>query len=203
MRRTQCQDWLAQVNTLTDTQRVEVLEAGCAEDDPEAAVAKLDLDKERRCPYDRKFYLTLLRFGGGSVSLFFVAICSVVFFSQPVFADSNGKSQQRTLCGVYDNIYESANKNMASIFSEGIIDDSAPRETNRQLRILNERMLQIIVLFQMQAHGCAIQKMPSIIAGYVLQAAKCQTEMSKGNFDSPKCDRDSWENNWKNPEDSQ
>ena len=74
MRRTQCQDWLTQVNTLTDTQRVEVLDCECAEDDPEIAAAKLDLDRKRHCPYDRKFYLTLSRFRGGSVSLEIISL---------------------------------------------------------------------------------------------------------------------------------
>ena len=45
-----------------------------------------------------------------------------------------------TLCEVYTNVYNGANKRMALIDAGGIGDSSAPRETNRQLEILNERL---------------------------------------------------------------
>ena len=114
------------------------------------------------------------------ISVFFVVIGVV----PSVAADSEDKSPRQRLCDIYKHHYDGANKEMASILAEGTGDDSAHRETNRQLKILNERVLQLIVIFQMQAHECSIPKMLSYSTN---QGYDCQFERMKGNFDM--CDQ--------------
>ena len=127
------------------------------------------------------------------IPVFLVAVGAVGFSSPSAVAGSEDKPPRQSLCGIYENIYEGANKEMALISGEGTFDNSAPRETNRQLKILNERVLQLIVISQMQAHGCAIPKIPSDgDIGYTIHAIECHTERMKGNFNSSKCDKSSW-----------
>ena len=102
------------------------------------------------------------------------------------------KTPQEVLCDVYDNFWDGANKTMASVEAEGTFDDSAPRESMRQLKVLNERILQLIVIHQMQAHGCQTPKTISSGIGYMIDAARCETERSKGNVGAPECDQANW-----------
>ena len=85
----------------------------------------------------------------------FLALSIAVFVS-PTVARSQDTSPQQRLCEV-----DGANKELAAIGVEGIFDDSAPRETNRQTRMLNQRIFQLVLIFQMQAHDCDIPKLPS------------------------------------------
>lgn len=105
---------------------------------------------------------------------------------------ASNKTPQQVLCEVYENVYENANKSIASIDVKGIADNSAPRESNRQLKMLNERILQLIVIQQMQAHGCKVPKAISTGAGYMTDAVKCRTEQLKGNVSAPECDQTKW-----------
>ena len=102
------------------------------------------------------------------------------------------KTPQQVLCDVYNNVYEGANKTIASVEAEGTFDNSAPRETNRQLKVLNERILQLIVIQQMHAHGCKIPKTTSSGVGYTVDATKCSTERIMGNIGAPECDQTNW-----------
>ncbi|MBC6437096.1 MAG: hypothetical protein GDA52_02900 [Rhodobacteraceae bacterium] len=97
-----------------------------------------------------------------------------------------------TLCEVYANTYDGANQTMASIEAGGIFDDSAPRETMRQLQMLNERLLQLLLMQQMEYHGCDLPKIPSGAIGYMVDAMKCANERLLGNGESPECDREEW-----------
>lgn len=97
------------------------------------------------------------------------------------------------LCKEYYNIYDSANLELAKILSNGILDDSAPREAVRQIEILNQRTLQMITLQQMIFYKCDLPKKPSSEIDYFLPAIECWTEKTDGNDDSPKCDTSTWE----------
>lgn len=104
------------------------------------------------------------------------------------------KTTQQALCGVYDSVYEGANKTIASVKAGGTFDNSAPRESNRELKVLNERILQLMVIQQMQAHGCQIPKTTSSGVGYMIDALKCATERIKGNVNASECDQRNWKN---------
>ena len=114
----------------------------------------------------------------------------IVFFALPAsfaWGQDNAK-----LCEVYSDSYEGANQNIANIEAPGHSDDSAPRETNRQLQTLNERIVQMILIQQMEAHGCKIPKMISSGVGYIIEAQECYLERLKGSFDSEECDTNNW-----------
>lgn len=119
-----------------------------------------------------------------------VSALLVCFFGSSLQASE--KTPQQVLCEVYDRTYDGANKSIASIEAEGISDNSAPRESNRQLKILNERVQQLIVVQQMQAYGCKVPKATSSGVGYMIHAVECSTEQIKGNFNSITCDRSNW-----------
>lgn len=121
-------------------------------------------------------------------------LIAIVGLCSSSFADTSKKSSSLTLCEAYNNTYEGANKSMASIKAEGYGDNSAIRATTRHLRMLNERMLQVIVIQQMKAHGCSIPKITSGGVGYLTHALECQTEKIKGRVASPECDTSKWKN---------
>ncbi len=110
----------------------------------------------------------------------------IVFFTLPIsfgWAADNAK-----LCEAYNNTYTEANKNLAMITADGISDNSAPRETNRQLETLNQRTLQLMLIQQMEAHGCRVPKLISTGGGYLGNALACSLK----SYDSPECDRQKW-----------
>ncbi len=115
-----------------------------------------------------------------------VAVC----FTLPAYAESI----QDRLCEVYSNFYVGANQELAIIDASGIGDDSAARETNRQIKKLNERIFQLITVTQMQFHGCTVPKMPSSGTVYIIDAIKCHTSRITDGLDTPECDRSSWKN---------
>ena len=121
--------------------------------------------------------------------LFVLAIGVIV---SPTVAKTQDTSPQQRLCEIYENLYDGANKKLAAIAAEGILDDSAPRETNRQTRALNQRIFQLILIFQMQAHKCDIPKFPSSGTGYMADALECQTRLMFGPSEHPDCDRSKW-----------
>ncbi len=90
------------------------------------------------------------------------------------------------------NFYEGGNKDIAMIEVEGFSDDSAPRESNRQLQMLNVRLNQLIALQLMEVHKCPSPKHTSSGIAYSIQALQCQTEKIKGNYTSEKCDTSKW-----------
>ena len=101
-------------------------------------------------------------------------------------------AQRVDQCAFYENAYISSNKHLSSIWADGIADDSAPRETNRQLRALNARMEQLIVIQQMQSIGCKLPEQISSVGHYLSPALDCATATLRGNSESPKCDRNTW-----------
>lgn len=124
-------------------------------------------------------------------ALLFLALSIGVIVS-PTVAKSQDTSPQQRLCEVFENLYDGANKQLGAIFVEGFSDDSAPRETNRQIRMLNQRLFQLILIFQMQAYECDVPKHPSDGMGYYVDAMECSTERIKGNLEHPECDRSEW-----------
>ena len=115
-------------------------------------------------------------------NIFALAVLSMATFYTAAGADEK-------LCEVYAGEYDGANREMARIVAEGILDNSAPRETARQLELLNERLLQLITMQQMEFHGCDLPKIPSGSAGYFISALNCKT---KGEIGSPECDTGKW-----------
>lgn len=123
-------------------------------------------------------------------------ILSALIFLMHFFSFT-AQSQSDKLCEVYGNTYDSSNKELSDIYNEGLSDNSAPRETNRQLRIISERILQMMILTQMQHHKCKLPKQPSGWAEYALPSIQCAVERLDMKLDSPKCDWSKWESAFK------
>lgn len=120
-----------------------------------------------------------------------VVITTFVDFS----AHASDNALEEKLCEVYNSHYEGANKTMASIITEGAFDDSVPRDLSRQIRLLNERVVQLILIQQMQAHGCRIPKSISGGYGYFIDATQCRLQQLQGNSDAVQCDQSKWQSN--------
>ena len=95
-------------------------------------------------------------------------------------------------CAKFAQAYEASNKTIGASFAQSLGDSSAPRQTNRELEVINQRLRQLIVLQQMRAYGCRFPTEISDGGAYLMQALKCQSEMLKGRRDAPECDRDKW-----------
>lgn len=128
------------------------------------------------------FKLRFLQLFGAAISIFVIAS----------FSYASEMPLQEALCEVYNKTYRGANKAIASTEAEGLGDNSAPRESNRQLRILNERIQQLIVIQQMHAHGCTVPKVISSGIGYKIHAMECQLEIITGNANATECDKSNW-----------
>ena len=130
-------------------------------------------------------------------NIFFIPAAAVgsgllLYFFAVGLLDGSAMAQKVDNCAFYEKVYISGNKQLSSIFVEGIGDDSAPRETSRQLRALNVRMEQLIVIQQMQSIGCKLPEQISSISHYLSPALDCGNARLRGNSESPKCDRDTW-----------
>lgn len=101
-------------------------------------------------------------------------------------------AETRALCETYKGFYESGIKQIGLADAEGIGDSSVPRATVRELKQIRIQLSQLILLQQMNAHGCDIPKTPSNLSIYPVNVMGCGTEYIAGNYDSPKCDTDTW-----------
>ena len=99
---------------------------------------------------------------------------------------------EEAACAKFAVVYEESNKAIGAIFAGGLGDTSAPRQTNRELEIINERLRQLIVLQQMRAYGCRFPTEASGGGAYLMKGVGCETARLKGRRDAPECDRDKW-----------
>ncbi len=94
---------------------------------------------------------------------------------------------QSAVCKVFAEHYVKADKRLAKAnFS---IPRTAPQQPVRQLRLLNERTTQLLLIEQMKGHGCPI---PITISGqgYSQSALTCAFVRDPN---SQECDIDRWE----------
>ena len=110
-----------------------------------------------------------------------------------IFSTSESLAVDGKLCEVYQNVYDRANKEISSAVAKGIGDNSAPRATLREMRVLNERMLQMITLEQMHFHGCNLPKKTSSKIEYITPAINCETARLKGKSGALECESSKWE----------
>ena len=99
---------------------------------------------------------------------------------------------EETACANFAHVYEESNKAIGASVARSLSDNSAPRQTNRELEIINERLQQLIVLQQMRAYGCRFPTETSGGGAYLMKALECETAMLRGRQDAPECDRDKW-----------
>ncbi len=104
-------------------------------------------------------------------------------------------------CAQLGQRFVSSNKTQAALFAEGFGDNSAARETNRQLKIQNERLSQQMTLQVMIAKSCSIPTEESSELLYMIPALGCATKrltqssgVTIGTPPEPEeCDRSKWQ----------
>ena len=99
---------------------------------------------------------------------------------------------EEAVCGKLAQAYEDSNKAIGAIIARGLGDDSAVRQTNRELETVNERLQQIITLQQMAAYKCRFPIDASSGGAYLMQAVKCRTARLQGQDNPPDCARSKW-----------
>lgn len=75
--------------------------------------------------------------------------------------------------------------------ADGVPGNSAPRQTNRQLKELNERQDQLAVLDLMTMRSCPAPA-HGAPAFYMTSAMQCALEAAKGNTKAEICDISKW-----------
>jgi hypothetical protein len=121
----------------------------------------------------------------------------LVFFSLTCNA-ADTKSQPPA--GGCDNLaaaVESGAKELSFIRVDGAADNSAARESNRQLQKVVATNLMQMNLSLMQANRCNLPRVPFSDSSYYLSALSCSTALLKSQLnqvsDSPaECDRSKW-----------
>lgn len=86
-------------------------------------------------------------------------------------------------------------KRLASEKADGVGDNSAPRETMRQLKILNLNMMRQMNLDMMIAGKCLLPDKPASDFNYSINALQCATKIVQGNYNAPECDYSAWSDN--------
>ena len=95
-------------------------------------------------------------------------------------------------CEQLDDEWEFGNKRLASIFAQGITDNSAPRATNRELKEVNIRLRQQMALTMMIDMDCPLPASLSEPNEYISPALKCETDsLSETSPDS--CNLADWQ----------
>jgi len=97
------------------------------------------------------------------------------------------------VCAKLTADYEQINKALALTYAEGVGDDSAPRETNRQVETANNLSRASMTLTLMQAHHCSMPDYEPSVARYMSPALTCATDMLKSGADAASCKMESWQ----------
>jgi hypothetical protein len=98
----------------------------------------------------------------------------------------------RESCADLHKRYDMTHRAIAAIDAEDIGDNSAPRATLRQLKILSEKQDQLILLEFMRSRGCPAPSAVGASVLYMLPAMECATAKLTGKELEAKCDQSKW-----------
>lgn len=88
--------------------------------------------------------------------------------------------------------WDSIEKELAERQAEGLVDNSAPRATLREMQNSNDLSRAQMILTMMQSGRCSLPDSPPRYIVYFSNALACQTARIKGTKDAPECVRSSW-----------
>lgn len=109
-------------------------------------------------------------------------------------------AENAALCAWYERTFDFSNMEMAYVDSKiPIVDSKIPSASDMEVRILNERIKQLITLQQMTAHGCELPKKISSKSEYSDSAKRCLADISNKRNLFPNCDRTKWKSKYENP----
>lgn len=110
-----------------------------------------------------------------------------------ITAAFSGIAEAQQQCSAFEGLIDGSLKNMALEVAMGIGDNSAPRETNRLLRINNELQSINAYLTLMTQNKCPPVKYAISAAPYSIQAAECRLATLNSEDKSPACDMKNWQ----------
>lgn len=97
------------------------------------------------------------------------------------------------VCSKLSAEYDQTEKGMAMTDAEGVGDDSAVRETNRQIESSNFISRAGIMVTLMEAHHCALPDHAPSPVRYLSAALSCATDRLKSGVDAPACKMETWQ----------
>jgi hypothetical protein len=108
-------------------------------------------------------------------------------------AASSACLAQSALCKQLDAHIQREEKDIAAEIASGMGDNSAPRETTRQLRISNSWSAIHVAMVNMQANHCPPIGRDISDTTYIVAALACATDRLAGATSSPpSCNRTDW-----------
>lgn len=115
-----------------------------------------------------------------------------------------GSAAESPKCGKLLDEYDMADRSIARILIESSTDNSAPRESNRQMRVLTATLNKSITLQLMQAAKCGqLPDAADSAADYLGAATLCQAELLKHSYVTDRaaalCNMTTWERHAKIP----
>ena len=124
-----------------------------------------------------------------TLGVLLVAVCG---FAQA--ADTKPQGQQ-TVCDSLAASVEEGVKDLSHYRFDGAFDNSAVRETNRQLqKVVTTNLIQANLTL-MQANKCVLPKLPINDYAYRSAALKCATSTKPKDEVAPECVRPNWTRN--------
>ncbi len=104
------------------------------------------------------------------------------------------QAQTPPLCERINTSLDNLAKDDAAIFAEGLGDNSAPRETTRQLRELNNGIQRNTLVQVAIANRCSLARIPPGAGAFMLPAMECATQRLRQptSTEIPQCDRSTW-----------
>jgi hypothetical protein len=128
-----------------------------------------------------------------TVAALAMAGASVLATPTVVLAAPAASAASGSTCSGLTKSYDQVEKSLAMTYAEGIGDNSAVRETNRQTENSNELAEASIVISLMQAHHCTLPDHAPTMGTYISNALTCATDRLKGTADAPSCKMESWQ----------
>jgi hypothetical protein len=114
----------------------------------------------------------------------------VVVLLAVIFTLFSSQANAETLCQQLENSIEPTIKAVAMIKAGGFSDNSAPRETSRQIQVNNELQLISMHLTLLAQNKCPPRSTPVDPSIYMMDALECATATGKGR--EVACDMRTW-----------
>ncbi len=95
-------------------------------------------------------------------------------------------------CAALLQKYTMMTKRVAMEGADGVGDNSAPRETMRQLKIVNLNLMRQMNLDMMIAGKCPLPTNPVGDGEYLVNALECSTKITQGDHKAKECVMENW-----------
>jgi hypothetical protein len=131
-----------------------------------------------------------------TASMLMLVIASVASApSISIAAPATASNSSLGACASLAMDYDQVEKSLALTYAEGVGDDSAPRETNRQMKYANDLSRASMMLTLMEARHCALPDHAPSYLRYLSPALSCAKDRitSAIGDETPSCKMESWQ----------